>query len=316
MPSSKQYRIEEVLPTREAEPEFSCNGLSSCLLVGSKVYVLGELFGYEHVANWPIVAVYDLQEKVWQQAEITGSEKPVKYSHASFLINDRIYLHGGCSSANVLSPDLFYLDLISYEWTKCKTSDVRPNARYTHSGDYLERLAKFVIFGGFAGGRCLDELWVLHVDVLKWKQVEAKGKSPTARNGHSSCVVGENIFIFGGRSPGVVEDDVYLLDCTQSRYVWSKVFAGQGIYRCFASLVYRKGELLLFGGYDENSRNTADLFVLQAPHYIPSKGKVMGSQQVDSFRSYAHTAILSSDDMYIFDGARASFNPLRLQFMD
>ena len=321
MSGSIACSIEEVLPTIEPEPELrSSRGFSSCHQVGSRVVVVGAIKEAREQAE---VRVYDFRTNSWNRTICTGSRLPYSFCHASFLADDRLYLHGG-QNARRYAPlaDLYSLDLITFEWTKCKTSSVRPSARSWHCGEYLDRRGVFVMFGGLSGGGDMGDLWILRLEDLDWKKVLAKGVGPFEGYGYSCCAVGETIFFYGSLNPIDGSNDLYMLDCRDSRFAWSKVLTQFGNYRCYASLTVWKGAMVLFGGYDENYRHCSDVFVLQKPEFVPAKAElVLDSYDASNYKCIGHTAVVVDDEIYVFDGRRDylqdgrrnSFNPLRLR---
>ena len=308
-----RYSFEEITPSVEPQPKLRSIGLSSCQQVGPLVYVVGELGGG---TDTPTVAVYDFQLNTWRRASDHGDDLPPLCCHASFVVDDRLYLHGGRTTSFEPSIELYSLDLITLEWTKCKTSLDRPMARFWHTGEFLERLNSFVTFGGYSNVCTFNDVWNLRVDTLQWKSAKTKGVSPTSRNGHSSCVVGETMYIFGGRSDREYTDDLHLLHCGKLGFSWSNVFKNLGFRRCFASLTYWKGQLLLFGGFDESARDSTKVYVLTPPQYVPCEALRNGGADPMGYRCYGHTMVTTATGLYMFDGSRASCNPFKMHLVD
>ena len=306
-----RYFIQEIIPTTKPEPALRSLGLASCHQVGPDVYVVGALGG----RATPTVAVYNFQANSWRRANDEGSELPPNFSHASFLLNDMLYFHAGRDNSSAPSAEIFSLDLLTLEWTKCITSSGRPCPRFGHSGEYVDSLGKFVVFGGHAAGRNLGDLWELRVQDLKWIEVDAKGRSPSDRVGAASCVSRETIFLYGGSSEGVYKDDLYALDCGVQQFKWSTLQTDLGIYRCVPSLSFFDGVLVLFGGFDERKRVSTELFVFQSPKYKPARAEYPEGRVPSRFEMFGHTAIVSADGLYLFDGWRGSVNPLQLKIL-
>ena len=318
MTGTVQYYIEEVLPTGKSPPPHSnrnlkSTGQSSCTQVGPKVFVVGKL---NHPGN-ATIAVYDFQANEWKHSTHQGLLPRGIHGHTSFLLDDRLYLHGGRNVNYHPVSDLFYLDLVTLELIKCdeSTENSRPSARYYHIGEYLERLRRFVVFGGYQPGEYCSDLWALRVEDHTWTKVEAKGKIPTDRNGHCSCAVGERIFVYGGNSMRNYEDSLHVLDCGRSSFVWSRVFVQLGLIRKLASLTYYNGMLLLIGGHSGTLEDTADVFVLQEPDFLPVKAERLGGGEGENgrYKCRGHTTIVSSGGLYLFDGFHKPISPLRLR---
>ena len=54
-----------------------------------------------------------------------------------------------------------------------------------------------VISGGEAFSSDLDDTWVLNLDDYSWYEIKTSVK-PTARRFHSSSIIGNYIYVFGG----------------------------------------------------------------------------------------------------------------------
>ena len=264
MSTSNEYYFEEVVAKTEPKPGFVTGtdfGLSSCQLVGSRVYVVGTLGRTGQTGT--TIGVYDLNENQWRWVVDEGENAPFKDAHASFVADDCFYIHGGRDSTMVPNDNLFRLDLVTHEWSECVSSAVRPIKRYWHTWQYMDRIRYFVFFGGFVLQGANAEVWQLRVDDFQWSRATVKGRSPLARYGHCSCVVSDKIIFYGGRSKQAYLDDVQILDCRSSHTLtWSKVSHNLGFFRTFGSLSYMNGQLYIFGGYDENLSDSPDLLVL------------------------------------------------------
>ena len=318
MSRSRRIYIEEIISETEPKPAFAKGvryGRSTCEQVGSKVYLVGNLGQLRQKKM--TVGVYDLQENSWQWVVDEGDHVPYPRDHTSFVANDRLYVHGGGFWLNDLDANLYAFDLITLEWTQCCTSSIRPSGRFWHTGQYLDSLGVFVFFGGCTSKRSFNGVWALLVDDLRWSFMKVKGTRPWRRRGHASCAVGETIFFYGGCSDDgdVYYDDLHLLDCSGGTYLWSEAYLKLGIYRAFGSLTYMNGELLLFGGRDENMDDSQDLFALSRPDFCPVKARNLAKTYPSKYNCHKHSTIVFSGDIYVFDGSRKSFDPLRISIM-
>ena len=311
MSSSTKYRIDEVYAQTEPIPTFVSNTscMSSCQQVGSKVYVVGTL-GREFLRG-TTVGVYDLKENTWEWVVDDDRYAPFTNGHASFVVDDRMYVHGGFISPGKFDTKLYYLDLVTLAWNTCENSVFPPGGRIWHVGEYLERLRKFVCYGGQTRIGQSDQVWTLSIDSLQWKLADVKGSKPMKLYGHSSCAVGEQIYFIGGRHSHIFAEGITLLDCRRSTFVWSNPSVSLGFCRCFASLSYVNGEFLVFGGFNNSLVVSEEIFVFSAPDFKPIKSEFPKRENVE-YRSFGHTAIVTSTGIYILDGSRNTFNPLKL----
>ena len=71
-----------------------------------------------------------------------------------------------------------------------------PYQRYGHTVSAHGK--KIYLFGGRNDNYPCNTLYVFDTQSYKWSRPKVTGDVPAARDGHSSCVIGDNMYIFGG----------------------------------------------------------------------------------------------------------------------
>jgi len=71
-----------------------------------------------------------------------------------------------------------------------------------------------------------NDIWMFDSVKMSWKELETKGKKPTARRGCSSWLVGDDLYVFGGFAQQgdegmIYYDDMFRFDITKSE--WTEV---------------------------------------------------------------------------------------------
>lgn len=56
-----------------------------------------------------------------------------------------------------------------------------------------------VVFGGFVDGERTNQVLLYHIRENRWETVQTDSAAPKPRAGHSACVHGSAMYIFGGR---------------------------------------------------------------------------------------------------------------------
>lgn len=56
-------------------------------------------------------------------------------------------------------------------------------------------------FGGTDGDHLYNDIWTFDLQTLMWKQIAAVGYIPVPREGCSASLVGDVMYVFGGRGP-------------------------------------------------------------------------------------------------------------------
>lgn len=107
--------------------------------------------------------------------------------------------------------DLYALDIRNspVQWEIPITNGPSPPTRESHTGvAYVDRekgKSFLVIYGGMSGCR-LGDLWFLNTDTLTWSKPQISGITPLPRSLHTSTLIGQRMFVFGGWVPVVAED--------------------------------------------------------------------------------------------------------------
>ncbi|MEE4248182.1 MAG: kelch repeat-containing protein, partial [Kangiellaceae bacterium] len=65
------------------------------------------------------------------------------------------------------------------------------------------------MYGGSDGDKAIDELWSYDPNFDTWSLVRAKGFKPTARFGHASTTLGNNLVIWGGKNEANIFAEMY-----------------------------------------------------------------------------------------------------------
>ncbi|KAG8130740.1 putative Acyl-CoA-binding domain-containing protein, partial [Naja naja] len=86
---------------------------------------------------------------------------------------------------------------------------------------------KIYLFGGCSSQNaeyCLPGVYVFDLDSLTWQKITTSGLAPQTLE-HSSAVVGENIFVYGGMENGKAVDDLYTFNTVSHCWTPVKTFA-------------------------------------------------------------------------------------------
>ena len=169
-----------------------------------------------------------------------------------------------------------------------------------------------------------------------WSQPKCIGEIPSKRSGHSFCIVGDFVYLFGGndfRRPPGPNNELYKLDLSSSELYWSKV-ENSGRWpepRSHHTMVLYGNKIILFGGFRSSSIRYNDIWILDTTNdewsqpivgitETKSDGEVVFKKNwpdVPAQRG-AHSATIIGSQMYIFGGyggsgfARRDFNDISI----
>lgn len=140
----------------------------------------------------------------WTVAPPTGPRPSGRYGHTISTIGSVLYVFGG------QLDDYFFDDLICYDlntlqsenshWTFIKPKTRSPPPRTNHT--VITYQDKLYLFGGTDGKLWYSDTWVYDPLVNTWTSLECTGFVPAPCEGHSATIIGDIMYVFGGRSAG------------------------------------------------------------------------------------------------------------------
>ena len=189
-------------------------------------------------------------------------------------------------------------------------------SRFGHSGVF--RNNKAYIFGGFVNSNTPPKLPLEYVNDLievdittqAWKnlnnQDSADNQRPSARYFHSACLrnAGSEMVIFGGKSNGF-HKDIWVYHFDDSK--WTRLDAKHSDIispRYGQSATVYGDRLFVFGGYDNNSFTSNELFSF---NFATTEWQLV-ELSVELDRRYYHATVLDEEtgDWYIYGGKSAT----------
>ncbi|NP_001314768.1 host cell factor 2 [Danio rerio] len=205
---------------------------------GTRILVFGGMVEFGQYTN----SLYELQASRWLWKKLkprppkNGSLPCPRIGHSFTLHANKCYLFGGMANdsedpnGNIprYLDDFYELELQAQSgvkgWNVPETKGGGPSARESHSsvvycgkGGSSPRL---YIFGGMCGDR-LNDLWQLDIETMTWSLPPTRGQLPLPRSLHTSNVIGNKLYVFGGWVPIGEEEEALAADgvkwiCTNS----------------------------------------------------------------------------------------------------
>uniref|UniRef100_A0A671KKD6 Kelch domain containing 3 n=1 Tax=Sinocyclocheilus anshuiensis TaxID=1608454 RepID=A0A671KKD6_9TELE len=232
---------------------------------------------------------------------------PRRVNHAAVAVGHKVYSFGGyCSGEDyetLRQIDVHVFNTVSLRWTKLppvrtggrEHAREVPYMRYGHTAVLVEETV--LIWGGRndTEGAC-NVLYAFDVSQHRWFTPKISGTVPGARDGHSACVLGKAMYIFGGYEQLVrnLSDRV----CFLSRCLWSSVTrwrhrASSGPDLC----VYRAG---CNGQYVILTHCYCNIFDTETNCWLNTP-----SAQLLPEGRRSHSAFAYNGELYIFGGYNA-----------
>lgn len=185
---------------------------------------------------------------------------PRRVNHAAVVLGDKIYSFGGfCSMDNfeIRKPiDVNILDTCTFRWKTLPVPDyeddqfvVTPYQRYGHTA--VAYNGKAYIWGG--RNDCDGASALLHEfdpETKIWSIVPTPGMVPSARDGHSACVVGDRMIIFGGFEEEFqrFSQESFAFDFKTKRWSEIKSWGVAPAWRDFHTATTIGNRMYIFGG--------------------------------------------------------------------
>lgn len=130
--------------------------------INSKLYMYGGHSGNRHLKDMYILETTTL---VWNQVNFTG-ESPLEglRGHSSTYLGCHIYIFGGYDGKG-RSNDLYIYDIQNNSFALNKYNEKCPTVRQRHTAVAYDN-HKLVVFGGFDGGKWLNDIYILNASNL------------------------------------------------------------------------------------------------------------------------------------------------------
>ncbi|XP_060045855.1 kelch domain-containing protein 3 isoform X3 [Erinaceus europaeus] len=186
---------------------------------------------------------------------------PRRVNHAAVAVGHRVYSFGGyCSGEDyetLRQIDVHIFNAVSLRWTKLPPvrptvrgqAPVVPYMRYGHSTVLIDDAV--LLWGGRndTEGAC-NVLYAFDVNTHKWSTPRVSGTVPGARDGHSACVLGKIMYIFGGyeQLADCFSNDIHKLDTSTMTWTLICTKGNPARWRDFHSATMLGNQMYVFGG--------------------------------------------------------------------
>nr|XP_036675760.1 host cell factor isoform X2 [Drosophila suzukii] len=191
---------------------------------GTRMFVFGGMIEYGKYSN----ELYELQATKWEWRKMypespdSGLSPCPRLGHSFTMVGEKIFLFGGLANESddpknnipKYLNDLYILDTRGVhshngKWIVPKTYGDSPPPRESHTGISFASKGSgnlnLLIYGGMSGCR-LGDLWLLDTDTMTWSKPRTLGQAPLPRSLHSSTMIANKMYVFGGWVPLVIND--------------------------------------------------------------------------------------------------------------
>jgi N-acetylneuraminic acid mutarotase len=235
----------------QARSRFDITALQGC------VYVFG---GWTPSGYANDLHQFDTRALVWRHLDpLTSGEPPSpRYFFGITASDTAMYVFGGMTNTGVPTNDLFQFEPQSLTWRTLTASGDIPSPRYSHAFAY--KAGALYSFSGKDSIGMLDEFFRFDLNVMEWTRISSgvPGVHPVPRIDAKLAVLGETLFLFGGKTTSGYSNELFRFDEFHNQSRWSDLtlFAceQQPEGRSRHGLAPLKGSLYVFGGISAHGR--------------------------------------------------------------
>ncbi|KAK3273495.1 hypothetical protein CYMTET_18285 [Cymbomonas tetramitiformis] len=242
---------------------------------GNKVYIFGGTLTHQGTkSNELFIMNQDRME--WSKVEQHGSIPPARDGHCAAYdaARKQLIVFGGRNQEKKRLNDMHVLDTKTMTWRRPNMDGTVPSAR--EYGTFLPMSGNTLcLFGGHGAGQRFNDLHYLDLESFMWMQPTIAGSAPSPRQGAAMAVLGDLLFVHGGRNNFVLDD---LFCMNSSTMTWMEVQT-QGrtpparhghVLTCVGNSLY------IYGGQDELSGVSNNLYRLSGLDLLQTQkdGKV------------------------------------------
>ncbi len=181
----------------------SARGGHSATLIGKSIVIFGGHYYSDKTTGFVYLNdtyFLDVALSKWLKPYCTGKIPPQRYGHSAIYVGGIIIIFGGKGPKSTVYNDLYTFDPSpdKYTWLLANETGEAPTPRFNHSANLWNK--KMYIFGGWNGKDFFNDILTFDLERMIWSKLETSGIPPIPRQGHASCVVGDNLIIQGGFS--------------------------------------------------------------------------------------------------------------------
>ncbi|KAG0133099.1 hypothetical protein HOY82DRAFT_605170 [Tuber indicum] len=142
----------------------------------------------------------------WSRANPNGPRPAGRYGHTLNILGSKLYIFGGQVDG------FFFNDLVAFDLNTLQSAGSgwevlvpareagadMPASRTNHT--IVTWADKLYLFGGTNGLAWFNDVWSYDPRSNSWSQLDCIGYIPSPREGHAAALVGDVMYIFGGRT--------------------------------------------------------------------------------------------------------------------
>lgn len=257
---------------------------------------------------------------------------PRRVNHTAVVIDDFIYSFGGYCSGDdyrsIVPIDVHCFNTQTLRWflVQPKKDDKGlplrypevPFQRYGHTA--VAYKDKVYMWGGRNDETCCNILFCFDTRTHRWSKPPVHGTIPGVRDGHSACIIGQFMYIFGGFEEQISQFswDVHCLDLETMTWRYIATKESPPSYRDFHTATILMDRMYVFGGRGDRQSpyHTQEEIYCPKIVYLDLKTRVWHTPNTTGsipVGRRSHSAFVYNGMLYVFGGYNSI---LELHFND
>jgi N-acetylneuraminic acid mutarotase len=241
----------------------------SCVEYKSKIYLFGgriPTIQKEKRTYSNSIFIYSPKEDSWEKLDLKIQPKPV-HNHTCTVYQNSFFIFGG-SGYKGFNKNFWEFNFETNEWKEVKSENIPP-LRHSHTSNLYKN--SMITFGGHftdfsvkpSKRTFFNDVHAYNLENQSWNELKTNGDVPEGRSWHSSSLVNDSLFIFGGffmkKKQESYFNDLSILN--MNTLTWSKTIIHSISPRNrHSSTVLNSNQILICGGNYLN-KNGIDVFL-------------------------------------------------------
>ncbi|KAL9951132.1 hypothetical protein ACROYT_G043743 [Oculina patagonica] len=250
----------------------------------------------------------------WVTRAINGPSPAPRQGHAAAVVDKKAYIFGGSSGSGfggqhsestsdpVYLNDLFVIKVgLQVTWERMQQLGDVPCARDGHTLSAVGTV--LYLFGGSnypESEECLEGLYAYDIGTLSWELCPTQGRQPKAL-GHTTAVVGDTLYIFGGIYRGNATNVLYMLNTGNLTWTPLQASGNPPSPRCDHACTVAGEKFYIMGGSGGEKLWYNDMHVFDTVTLRWEAVNVQGHRP--HARSLHTICAHQSKDIYLFGGS-------------
>ncbi|KAH6926485.1 hypothetical protein HPB50_018826 [Hyalomma asiaticum] len=237
---------------------------------------------------------------------------PCRSNHAAVAIGDEVYSFGGYCAEEMNTArrpmDVHILNTGSLRWTLIPVQSNLESVPFQRHGHTVVGYGEYAyLWGGRNEDGACNIVYRFDTASLTWLRPRTTGETPAAREGHSACVVGSRMYVFGGIEDEAdrLSQDVHVLDLNTMHWRLLATMGNVPEWRSLHSAVAIGRRMYVWGGRRSSADTQEEAAYCDRLAYLDTTNGAWVHPLTKGTMPLGrcnHAAFVHNGEMYVFGG--------------